>query len=112
MDPAGAPRRAGNLHPVELPDKTSALVWPVTVLSATPAIAGLGGLAFASSLGPLAFAAGPLGAGCATALLVGPQRSMRAWTLFLALFSAALTLVFMLLLLAVFVAVLPHFQGA
>jgi hypothetical protein len=105
-------RPGGNLHPVELPEKTSALVWPITVLSATPVIAGLGGLAFGSTLGTTAFVAGPLAAGGATALLLSPQRSMRAWTLVLGLFAAALTLVFMLLLVAVFVLVLRRVPGA
>jgi hypothetical protein len=101
-------RRAGNLDFVELPAKTSALVWPISVLSAAPVLAGLVGLAFTSTLGSIAFAAGPLAAGGATALLVSPQRSMRAWTVFLALFAAALTLVFMLLMVAVFSLVLPR----
>jgi hypothetical protein len=100
-----------NHHLVELPEKTSALVWPVTVLSAAPVVAGLGGLAFASTLGTTAFAVGPLAAGGATGLLVSPQRSMRAWALCLALFAAVLALVFMLLMVAVFVLVLPRVPG-
>jgi hypothetical protein len=101
-----------NHHLVELPEKTSALAWPVTVLSATPVIAGLAGLAFASTLGTTAFAAGPLAAGGASALLMSPQRSMRAWALCLALFAALLTLVFMLLVVGVFVLVLPRVPRA